>query len=63
MSNTSIAMIATIVVILIFQTNSMETIEEKKCNTNLRKLGFDFNVEKTFNIKTISFLDQKLSYK
>ena len=63
MSNTSIAMIATIVVILIFQTNSIETIEEKKCNTNLRKLGFDFNVEKTFNIKTISFLDQKLSYK
>ena len=48
MSNTSIAMIATIVVILICQTNSMETIEEKKCNTNLRKLGFDFNVEKNF---------------
>ena len=37
MSNTSIAMIATIVVILICQTNSIETIEEKKMQYQFKK--------------------------
>ena len=59
----TIAMVAAIALILICQANSMGTIEEKKGNTNLRKLGFDFDVDKTFYIKTFSFLGQKLTYK
>ena len=56
------AMIAAIAIILICQANSMGTTE-KKGNKNLRKLEFDFDVEKTFNIKTFSFLGQKIFYK
>ena len=59
----TIAMVAAIALILVCQANSIGTIEEKKGNTNLRKLGFDFDVDKTFYIKTFSFLGQKLTYK
>ena len=40
----------------------MGTIEEKEI-ASPRKLGFDFNIDKTFDIKTILFLGQKLIYK
>ena len=61
-------MVVAIFFIIVFQANSMGTIERKiqnleEGNTNLRKLGFDFNVEKIFPIKTVSFLGQKLIYK
>ena len=56
------AIITAIAVILVCQTNSIGIKEEKE-NSSLRKLGFDFNIEKTFDIKTISFLGQKLIFK
>ena len=62
MGKTNFAMVLAITSILVFQTNSMETIEEKvqeKGNTNLRKLGFNFDIEKTFPIKTFSVYGQK----
>ena len=66
MGKTNFAMVLAITSILVFQTNSMETIEEKvqeKGNTNLRKLGFNFDIEKTFPIKTFSVYGQKIVLK
>lgn len=55
----TIAMVAAIAVILVCQINSTQ-IKEK---TNLRKLGFDISIDKTFNIKSFTFLGQKIFYK
>ena len=63
MSKTSFAMIATIAALLVFQVNSMGTIADSKEGNTPRQLGFNFNVEKTFDIKTISFLGQTLFIK
>ena len=66
MGKTNFVMVLAITSILVFQTNSMETIEEKiqeKGNTNLRKLGFNFDIEKTFPIKTFSVYGQKIVLK
>ena len=63
MSKTTVAMLAAIAIILVCQANSIEVEEEKEGNTALRKLGFDFNVEKTFNIKAIEFMGQTLFFK
>ena len=35
--------------------------DSEEGNTPLRQLGFNFNVEKTFNLRTISFLGQKIN--
>ena len=48
------AMIAAIAIILISQA---------KGDNSPRKLGFDVNIDATFNIKTFSFLGQKIAYK
>ena len=48
------AMIAAIALILISQA---------KGDNSPRKLGFDVNIDATFNIKTFSFLGQKIAYK
>ena len=48
------AMIAAIAIILISQA---------KGDNSPRKLGFDINIDATFNIKTFSFLGQKIAYK
>ncbi len=67
--NKSVAIVVTIVVILVCQSNSIGTMEEKisdlqEGNTNLRKLGFDgYNIEKTFPIKEFLVLGQKLVLK
>ena len=63
MSKTTVAMLAAIAIILVCQANSIGIEEEKEGNTALRKLGFDFNVEKTFNIKAIEFMGQTLFFK
>ena len=55
----TVAMLAAIAVMLVCQANSMGTIEEKEI-ASPRKLGFDFNVEKTFDIKTFSVAGQKV---
>ena len=41
---------------------TIEDIEDEEINS-LRKLGFNFNVDKTFNIKSITFLGQTFSIK
>ena len=48
------AMIAAIAIILISQA---------KGDNSPRKLGFDVTIDATFNIKTFSFLGQKIAYK
>jgi len=55
------AMVAAIAVILVCQANSMGT--EEKENTSLRKLAFDYTIDKTFYVKTFSFLGQTIAYK
>ena len=60
MRKSSVAIIIAIAVILVCQVNSMGTKEE---NIPLRKLGFDFNIEKIFDIKSFTFLGQKLTFK
>ena len=55
------AMVTAIAVILVCQANSMGT--EEKENTSLRKLAFDYTIDKTFYIKTFSFLGQTIAYK
>ena len=40
----------------------MGIIEEKEISIP-RKLGFDFNIQKTFDIKTFSILCQKIIWK
>ena len=60
MRKSSVAIIIAIAVILVCQVNSIETKEE---NIPLRKLGFDFNIEKIFDIKSFTFLGQKLTFK
>ena len=60
--NKTVAMLAAIAVMLVCQANSMGTIEEKEI-ASPRKLGFDFNVEKTFDIKTFSVAGQKVIMK
>ena len=56
----TITMLAAIALLLVCQVNSLGTIEEK---ASPRKLGFDFNIEKTFDIKTFSVVCQKVIMK
>ena len=60
--NKIVSILVAIALLLICQTNSKETIEEKEI-TSPRKLGFDFDVDKTFTIKTFSIAGQKLVFK
>ena len=55
------AIVAAVVILLVCQANSMGT--EEKENTSLRKLAFDYTIDKTFYIKTFSFLGQTIAYK
>ena len=64
MSKTSFAMIATIAALLVFQANSMGTIaDSEEGNTPLRQLRLNFDVEKTYDLRTISVLGQKIMFK
>ena len=38
-------------------------IDNEEENNQIRKLGFNFNIDKIFNIKTISFLGQTITIK
>ena len=58
----TITMLAAIALLLVCQVNSLGTIEEKEISSP-RKLGFDFDVDKAFTIKTFSIAGQKLVFK
>ena len=60
--NKTIAMLAAIALLLVCQVNSLGTIEEKEI-TSPRKLGFDFNVDKTFDITRLYVAGQYINCK
>ena len=60
--NKTISMLAAIALLLVCQINSLGTIEEKEI-TSPRKLGFDFNVDKTFDITRLYVAGQYINCK